>query len=319
MKNKIHIQGFGLVGSLIGLFLEEMNIPFTWNDTREKHTAWKASTGCVFPTGDPGYMSSYKAWTALFQCEKGQLKTKAFMFPQTADFLRPYMERGLWCYNSKNPPHEGSKIGIESAYEFPEFVISNNISYHFNVQRIVKRAREKFANRRVSEAPLSSHIIVSHGSATATRFTWGWSGYVEMNFDKSLSTIMKAEALRPCLYFRKVYSMTYCYPRPGSKLYYAGTSSVSQSTPTTPRNTDLDEAVRLWGERMEERSGGIVRLSRVVNQSLREGWRPIPAEDASLVSVDNKKIICKPMAGNGLRRFPELFIELIQTLKEEVL
>ena len=67
----VHLEGFGVLGSLIGWELEQRGVPFTWHDTDEEVCAWRACTGAIFPTGEAADMQGQLDWRAWFAGSAG--------------------------------------------------------------------------------------------------------------------------------------------------------------------------------------------------------------------------------------------------------
>ena len=294
---KLHIEGMGLVGCLIAIGLEAEGVRFTWSDTDEEFTAWKASTGCVFPTEDD--FAPYSNW--LLRVQSGD--------PGFLSRLRDVIELGRWCYIAALPPHGGAKVGVQKVGEVGPLKISDAHTLHFNIQRFVKRTRAYFKDRR--QAPRAkSLVIVTHGDAEAKHFVWGWSAYVDVRLSDELQTQI-GNLVRPCLYLRKGYAMTYLYPLPGTSHYYGGTSTIVQRT---AQHRDPEGHYRTWREDLRTLTGGHARVTAYAPASLREGWRPAPVPGTPQVQRRGRRIVVAPQAGNGLRHFPLYWDALAEEL-----
>lgn len=296
---RIHLEGLGLVGSLLAIGLAAEGVRFTWNDTDEEFTAWKASTGCVFPTEED--FATYSSW--MLRIQSG---SPAFM-SRVSDVI----ELGRWCYIAALPPHGGSKVGIQKIAEVGPLKISSAHSLHVNVQRLVKRTRRCFAEQRRSTPPSKSLVIITHGDEEARHFVWGWSAKVDVRLSDELQTQI-GNLVRPCLYLRKGYAMTYLYPLPGTSHYYGGTSTIVQKS---QRHRDPEGHYRTWKEDLRTLTGGHARVTGYAPASLREGWRPAPEPGAPQVRrTGARRIVVAPQAGNGLRHFPLYWNALAEEL-----
>lgn len=279
----IHLQGMGLVGAQLALWLDRHEMKFTWSDTDEPFTAWRASTGCVYPTKD----DDIEAWEHLLT---------------QMPLVRKHSERARWCYTSKNPP-EGAKI--KAVDRVGPITVSDATTIQVNVQRLVEDTREKFEGRRKPATPQAhkkDQIIVTHGSATAHHYVWGWSALVLLELD---STLHWEGERRPAIYLRKHYDLAYLYPQPNSQWFYGGTSNVVQRT---PKHRDLDTTFENWIEVVEERTQGLVTVTDLKMGSLTEGWRPRPeiSHHKIVWQGDDGVIYVRAQGGSGLRHFPRV-------------
>lgn len=288
---KFHLQGMGLVGALTARLLDTLGYDFTWNDTDTQFSAWPASTGCVFPTGELMDIECMDKWRTMVR----------------GLHLRKYMETAVWCYTSKNPPHNGAKAGVRAARHLGPITVSNMPTFQFNVQRLVLDTREMFEAKRTDRVKARRQLIITHGSATAVRYTWGWSGQMKLRLDKELARM----EVRPCIYMRKVYDVAYLYPVPGSSLYYGGTSTITQKL---PKSRSVSDQYRPWKAKVAERSGGLVTVVGVRKGSLQEGWRPVAAEGTPFVTWKGEVMFLKPMGGNGVRHWPALSAAIVEEI-----
>ena len=141
----VHIEGMGWLGTVLAWQLSEARIPFTWHDTDEPITAWRASTGGIYPDGnDEGGQAAYSEWTqwARYQAQ-----------------WRPYVEAADFWYSTKNPPHGGR---YKAVADIGSLRLAFPPSYHVNVQRWVKRARLAFGPYR-DPLPSPTVYVVAHG------------------------------------------------------------------------------------------------------------------------------------------------------------
>lgn len=289
--SSVHIEGLGLLGSLIGVMLEEQGIFFTWHDTEEKVNAWGAATGAVYPSGDEFDFQCYTDMRELISSntEEGR-------------WLDYFTELGRWSYTSKNPPHGGADIGVEAVAEVANVTISNSSSLHFNVQRLVEQTRRRYRKQRKEGAQGCDLYVVSHGFEQAERYGWGWHREVQVELSKDFREALEGQ--RPCIYMRKGYSVMYLYPMPLTDSYYLGTSNNIASEPKERSREDIDEAFEKARERLQESTEGGVRLLR--GKAPKQGWRPYAAkdDDSLRVAQDDDVIRIKPQKGSGLRHWP---------------
>jgi hypothetical protein len=289
----VHIQGMGVIGSLLAHVLREERIRFTWSDTEQQHTAWQACTGSVYPTGEPWEYENFLRWT------EGD-------FLADSEAVQRNVEQSQWCYNGKNAPHQGATVGVSTKAEVGPLIISNAQTMQFNMQAIVKETRTQFAKRRTDGYSGDGTLIVTHGSAQADRYVWGWSVLCRLDFDPELAEVLAELDYRPTFYMRQVYDMSYLYPYPGrDDLWYGGTSTVNQ---TTPRSLDVQAHYKRWKDKVAERSGGLVEVAGGLKSSLVEGWRPKASGDLPLAKqiIGGRQILLRPMGGNGVRFFPKM-------------
>lgn len=265
----IHLEGLGVVGSFVADELERLGIDFSWSDEDRECCAWRASTGCVYPSGDPADQAAYHAWRGWF--ESGRFS--------------PFVESARWCYSQRRPPHgyRGSQIpwrGMQSL-DAP--------SFHVNAQRLVEATRLRFAARR-GAAPTDARVVVSHGwSELWSSSAWGWSAPVRLDAD---------ESPRPAVYCREGrWLLAYAFPRPGEASWYAGSSSVVQRD---EKPLDAERHYERWEAAFRRLSG--VRVERTGDVA--QGWRPRGDAALPLVSRRGRRLVVRPMGGDGVRRAP---------------
>lgn len=295
MAASVHIQGFGIVGSMLGALLEAEGIEFTWSDTDHDVQGWKAGTGCVLPTGYEVDHQNLTMW--LQHLGAGGSEPDGF-----GEWMKQFMDVNRWCYISKNPPHNGKKAGVEVLSEVGPIKVSNSVTVNLDSQALVEQTRKHFDKHRTDGAKKKQTLIVSHGSATAIRYTWGWSGVVKVREAKELKEALHGQ--RATYYLRKGVRIAYLYPMPHTDLYYAGTDIISQSV---PKSLSIKPKYERWKGEVEERTEGLITIKGLKKGSLKEGWRPIAdsAEKYSWVSEDGA-IYCRAMSGDGVRHFPQL-------------
>jgi hypothetical protein len=294
---KIHIEGMGLMGSLIACGLDNEGLDFTWHDIKAKVNAWEASTGCVFPTGDERERADHRTWVNLIANRYG-----------VGEWVGEFAELAVWTYLSKNPPHEGAKAGVQAIERFGELTVSNMHTVQVNVPALVLATRHRFGTERKERHPTRSELIVSHGFKRAVRYGWGWSAQVELLLSDELEAA--CSGARPCLYLRKGYLMYYAYPFPGTDRYVVGTQNVSQKT---PKERETDIPYHKWLDHLQATVGDHVAVKTLHTATMRQGWRPY-GEDGVKDIVRTKReprtYFVKPQSGNGLRHFPSTYMAL---------
>jgi len=273
----IWISGMGLTGSLVARCLYQLNIPFTWTDTNAEHTAWKASTGCIYPSGDNIEQQAYIDWS-LWMSEANS----------------PITERAVYHFTQLSPPH-GAWI---PHWRITEEIATTNIhTLHMNVQAYVEETRKRFAAFRVEADDYSDKKIITH--ALYLRYSWGWSMKARAEFDDSFFYPMQ----RVCLYQRvHRYQVNYIYPCPNTPYYYLGTSMIQQ---LKPQERDPELVIQKFFDTLP--SGVTIHDKQPVIQ----GWRP--KGNTVSFAKDNVFFIA-PQSGNGVRLAPVYLKEILNWL-----
>lgn len=289
----LHLEGLGVLGCYIGWRLFNDGIPFTWHDSGEQVTAWRACTGAVFPTGHSADLRAMAAWTRHLD-EPG---------------FNDHTERAAYVYCSKRPPHMG-RYGWQD--------LGNGIklgevpSLHLNAQRWVPWTRRVFNHYQLDAAPPDARVIVTHGfGARLARYMWGWTVPVRV------WTTADFGELRPSIYFRRGrFVMAYAYPIPGTGLWYAGSSLISQKA---PRQLDTDAKFERWRREFVELGRGYVLGVERAGDAM-QGWRPVPYSDREpLVRCDVHDgradvLTVRPLWHSGVRHAPLVYDALKEAL-----
>jgi hypothetical protein len=287
----VHLEGMGLMGSLVAHQLNALGIPFTWHDTDERITAWKACTGIIYPSGEKLDNDNYHRW-----------------YPFPAHF-KPFMEEATFCHYSRKPPHKGRSkvVGTVGGVH-----VADISSYHFNAQQFVQSTRLQFLAQKFSRNVRGHRLIVTHGfhPATIWKWSWGWSAQVEIKVSPELRALCGDK--RPCLYMRDNFVLDYAYPIPGRHYHwYAGTTLVTQKA---PKRLDAEGKFMGWLKRMERKAQDAFAIRMIIANPI-EGWRPMPNPVFPWVdAVNNGTIYLRPMYGSGLRHFWTLWDELERVL-----
>jgi len=298
----VHIEGMGVLGSILAWHLYERDIQFTWHDTHEKVKAWKASTGCVYPCGDPKEMEAYQQWRDWH--EKGAPWGK---------HLKGITEQAAYWFITKKPPHDGDYPILETISPMQK---GSLCTVQVNAQELVKGTREFFTDRKSGPHPegrIYPVKIIAHGfNERLTHYKWGWSAMAEVHFSRKL--IHASAPLRVCADLKRgmVSPLIYAYPMPGHKnLHYIGSSIIRQ---TKPKKLDVKSKIEFWRTEVEELTEGFVSLIDVVGD-YREGWRPCGEEnDTKLVKRIGDALVIKPMQHSGVRMAPLVINKLLEKL-----
>ena len=105
---RIHFEGMGLQGAMT-LTMAEAELPdffdeheVTWNDTDHPHTAWKASTGAIYPANSTKFgddWACHQTWEDWFY----------------ADHFQRHLEQCNFWFNHKTNRMRASTAPTEAA------------------------------------------------------------------------------------------------------------------------------------------------------------------------------------------------------------
>lgn len=299
----IHIEGMGLLGSLLALQLERFGVEFTWNDTNAERNAWEASTGAIYPAGSRKFgpdWACYKVWNRWM----GGI-----------DALTPHMEKCRYVFGHKSTlPHEGKGLYQASEPTKHGLRIGNAFSFHGNAQTLVPEVRRRFARQRRDNGLFKAPVLTirCHSFHKHMAYTyWGWTRLVELEYD----AIYGDKHERPCFYYRpSKIQMAYAYPVPGTPFWYAGSSIIKQKL-GNEKSLEMPPKYEKWKELFERLSNGgakVVREDRFI-----EGWRPAAGPDFpghGWVLDEGDVWTCRPMWNNGWRHFPYLWFQIAEKL-----
>lgn len=290
----------GLQGALLAHRLHQYGVQFTWHDTDAQHTAWKASTGAIYPADSTNHgpdREAYNIWHSWY--ESGQ-------------FDKAHLERSsglVFC--TKKPPHKGD-------YPFTE--LGGNLrqgsqsSFHLNAQAFVPAMRQQFSSARVEAAARPSaeycdrYVITHSWSHRLDRTYWGWTRLVELTHP--------AEWQRnghPAFYFRPSrFVMAYAYPVAGTKWFYAGSSIIQQKLGKL-RDLDPKPKYEKWKGTIDALSQGRVKV--VSEGEYLTGWRPAAAPtDEAWVRRRGNVLTLRPLWNSGIRHFPAQWVGIAAQL-----
>ena len=278
-----------MTGVYLAHALSAKDIPFTWSDLDAAVCAWKASTGCVYPSGNSMDQSAYHMWRL------------------GAPFQPELIAAAPFWYNTRNAPDGGKDAPAETKDDLHRHHLP---SIHLNVQRFVEGGRKVYAaNRWIGDwtnAPLDATRVVAHGfGARLHHYVWGWSRKVRLYYNP------EHFGERACFYLKRGRFLTaYAYPVPGEDAWYAGSAMVAQQQ---PHQNDAYRWYARWLEYFLSWSHHLVDVEPV--EEPRQGWRPKPArgDDAWVRWIDGKLHV-KPQGSNGVRHAPYVASAVVEEL-----
>lgn len=310
-KTTVHIEGMGIPGCLLALYLQSKGIPFTWHDTGMKQVAWQASTGAIYPAnskkfGDDWYC--YQAWLDMFDTwAKGD-----------------WLEKANYFFNHKScAPHDGKyPVGAPTEHGLRGPLNSTDIpSVHLNAQVLVPYVRNLFAEHEVPGdkgyfdtdylRKNNTHYIVTHGWSKRHSHTyWGWTRLVTLKYPKRIYGKNKN---RPAFYFREGrFTMTYAYPVPGTNFWYSGSSIIKQRA-GAQKSLAMEPKYEKWQANFERLSGGAVTVKS--RGPFIEGWRPCALPSKDWLETEGNVTYLKPLWNSGIRHFPMQILELNKVIQ----
>lgn len=285
----VHLEGMGLQGCLLAHTLARYGVPFTWHDIDAPHTAWKASTGAIYPADSTNHGPDRECWNVW----------KAWY--ENNYFAARHLEksRGL-VFMTKNPPHKGT---YEAQSLFAPLKIGADPSFHLNGQDFVRETRERFrpCRWRSDESPKGWHIITHSWGKRFDHAYWGWARLVELDYSALFLTDVRPK--RPAFYLRpNRFQMAYAYPVPGTNLYYAGSNIIKQAAGKL-KELDAEPKYATWKANFERFSEG--RVTVAGEGEFLTGWRPAGAdEDTAWIRRKGKELTLRPLWNSGIRHFP---------------
>jgi hypothetical protein len=304
MRGLVHLEGMGLLGCLTAWQLSRLGIEFTWSDCDASYTAWRACTGACYPCSPGIEGNCYYQWMQW---------VGSGIYPDGLLEVCDY-----WVDScTKSLPH--GLVGDVEALAGPMRLVGRSV--HLNAQRLVELTRSYFACCRTTNVPAvrdTRLYLIAHGfNSRLKRYLWGWNRLVKLSYDPEgpLGT-QSRQGCRPCFYLRKNrFQYSYCYPRPGTPYWYAGSSMISQ---TTPRMLNVEARYAAWLGWFKELSGGLVEVEEEGDCS--QGWRPLGQKEKNLLkhleicTVSPGRISCPPMGASGFRLYPCIWEQLSRHL-----
>lgn len=277
----IHIEGMGILGSMLARRCHEEGITFTWNDTETPFTAWHVSTGLAYPDGDELNQRGLTRWHEIM--EEGLVNN----FDEAV--ATPYV------FAHKNPPHSGKYPVVDYGplrLAEPEAVSLNPIAF-------VTRTREVFAAEHVDEAPDGSELVVCHTTPErGDGYLWGWVAKVKFDLLPELAADLLGA--QPALYAKAHrFNLTYAYPIPGTGMWWAGSVLQMQREPKEANEYRLFDLYMEWKANAER----LLCIRNVQLVELGQGWRPRAKKgDSGLCEWDGNRWVMPPMPTDGVRR-----------------
>jgi len=278
----IHIEGMGWFGAITALALERANIAFTWSDNNSAHTAWKASTGIVYPAGDDRTEANRQKWTRWVLDQ---------WLPKDSAKLCQYV------FAHKKPPHEG-QYPFAPYHDYHRASVAGVHAVCVDVQRIVTEARSRFADRLLRVEPVDVPRIVAHGGPRAAAWVWGWSRKVHLE--------TPPDSVRAAYYGKRHrFDLTYAYPVPDEDgWWYAGSALVTERTQRVRSREELNTE---WGRWMNSTAELFPYLRVMRTQPFVQGWRPKPKPgDKGLMTYEDNVITFPALWHSGVRWAPQL-------------
>lgn len=307
----IHIEGFGLTGCLLAYHLDLQGISFTWSDIDAPKTAWKASTGAIYPAGSTKFGPDalcYDVWDEWVR----------------EGLMAQHVEAADYWFGSKAAPHQG-RYAVSEPNEFGmrRALIP---SYHFNAQSFVPAMREvhKFKRWTGEGHSKGAQRVIAHGFGERLgRAYWGWTRLVRIGYrDRAAELQFRGHyarldlAQRPCFYFRpsKVV-MAYAYPVPGTEWWYAGSSIIAQRADRM-KELDMPPKYERWKRLFLEFSKGALTIER--EGDYLQGWRPAAGDNRWVTHREDGALLLRPLWNSGIRHFPMQLAQLFNAIGHQV-
>ncbi len=285
----VHLEGMGVLGSILAWRLYNAGVPFTWHDTDAPIAAWRASTAAIYPSGDAFDQQNYVRW--------GQWHHNP---PWPAEWQ--LTEAASYWYSAKSAPHGGS---IKPLLDIGPLRLHPQPSYHLNAQTLVTWTQARFGSCRLppdqAPSPAAGPYLVTHGYSAERlhHYLWGWSVPITVQYDDRLRWANQ----RPCLYLRtQRYVFAYAYPRPGTSEWYAGSALIVQKH---AKPLAVLPKFGAWKRLLDEQTQGLVQV--VTEGEPLQGWRPCPAQDdqeGPLVRRCGDRLVARPLWHSGVRWSP---------------
>lgn len=279
---RVHLNGMGLVGSLLALELQRRGVGFSWWDADEDVTAWRASTGCVYPSAEAVDLVGYNRW--------------AKVLAEGSEPVCRFAEVVPYAFTQKSIPHGAGSKALRVIERHGSVKVLNKPSFHVNVQAFVEYTRAALASLRARPEP-GGLLVHAHGfhRRMTTDYRWGWSAPCVVSgsvFDRHPRLCLNAKEGR--------FVNAYLYPRPGTSQYYVGTSFIYQRE---PRPLLVDEKVDRIIAHIKRVTGGGLGIE--LAGSVTAGWRPAYSAAGSAAFIrDGNEVFIRPQSANGLRHAP---------------
>jgi len=292
---QIYIQGFGIIGCLLAVRLEDLGVPFTWFDSDEKVQAFKASTGCCYPSGEAVDKANYERFPA-----------EVLSHP----WISKFTEVANYAFTQKSIPHDAPRSGLQVVSDFNGCKLLNKPSYHINAQEFVAQTRARFADRNSPVAPQGAFVIHAHGfhAVRPTTYRWGWHA-------KAKVTILEPGLIldkRTCFNLKEGrFNSSYLYPVPGSDEYYLGTHFIFQRK---AKDLNMEGKAEYILNHIQKVAGSVLEVE-VVPGSVVTGWRPAFEEEGPAYILEGGELFLRPQMANGWRHHLTLMDQVIPEIQ----
>lgn len=272
----IHIEGMGLLGSMLARRLAREDIEFTWNDIDSPHVAWHACTGLAYPDGDPYALAGLARW---------EEETLMGRTPEAAS--APFV------FAHKKNPHEGTDGIME---DYGPLRRGNRDAVALNAPQYVRNTRDRYQDWRTDGARPGDTVVVAHLTPErGNGYLWGWSAQVELELPDYLDALPD----RPALYAKTHrFNLTYAYPTPLTSNWWAGSTNVIQMDPKPVTQERLDRYVQEWVENARE----LLEVEIIDVREVFQGWRPRHAVgDSRAPEWVEDRLVLPALSGSGMR------------------
>jgi hypothetical protein len=300
MSRQVHVLGAGVVGSFLMRTLEAEGIDFTWYDpdfdpesSPVQLCAWKASTGCIFPSGEKTDEKNYEH------------------FEESARRLGVEYEVARYCFSQNSIPHRenSKKLLVEKEDSGLKFL--NLPSFHVNVQNFVQTTRERYRDRFSTGSHTESLNVHAHGfhKALKTDYRWGWHARARLR---------TREPGRFCFNLKEGrFIVGYLYPIPGTEEYYLGTHFLYQRE---AKEVEWKDKHLKMLEHIQSKTAGFIESIDVDWDTRVVGWRPAYVKEQESPAVVEKDgvLFLRPQMANGLRHHVTFLEEVLKEIKEKL-
>jgi hypothetical protein len=277
----------GWLGALLALRLRQANLRFTWDDPDAPIRAWEASTGLVYPAGDPRSEHELALWGT---------------WSRRKDLLAEAITSAAFVFSHKNPPH-GGRYAMAPVWDgTARRAIAS--CYAVNVPAYVRSVRALIEPYRRPAEP-GSITIRAHGfGPRCGNYVWGWSAPAWLTFPAPLD--------RPIALYGKPHRFMTIYAVPRGDHHVIGSSSIPQGQHPRADPQAVLRALQRWRTTLGILFPGVGIDS--IGPPV-EGWRPKPvALDNGHVHVepDGRTLSLPPMYHSGVRWAPTVVDEALR-------
>jgi hypothetical protein len=192
----------------------------------------------------------------------------------------------------------------------PCFKFSNKIGnyvnvgkgYHMDVPRFVREVRSYHMEKsRLSCNPKQIELRTA-GALTCKAWWWGWS------------TLATATCIRASFVRRVVRQSRYVYPKPGTSLFYVGSTILHQKKAALKTDEQLKHHIEWW---WKDWTDFVHRYQvRLVTEPAIQGWRPVGEPGRWNILADNS-IEIAPMSASGVKFSPLVAEQIVQYIKQK--